>query len=360
MWKSNCPLNLKTGCATLCSNNCYQAFAITGNVSFTSLWRNLAHSSCRIVLIQPTLEGFEHEWTGLRSCHSISIGFKSGLWFGHSITLICFSWSHSEVDLLVCLGSLSLLHNPSALQLEVTNWWPDISSGFFDRVQNSWFHQLWQVVQVLKLQSSPRPSHYHHDCRYDDLFMKCCVGFPSDVTGHTPSKKLNSCRISPQNICPKVLGIIKLFFGKCETSLCVLFGQQWLLPWNSPMDAVFAQSLSYCWIMNTDLNWGLQFFRCCSGFFYDLLDESSLHSWSNFGRPATPGKVHHCSKFSPFVDNGSVSGSLESQSLRNGFITLIRLIHVNYFVSHLFLNFFRSQHAVLLFKHASLCQTGSI
>ncbi len=92
---------------------------------------------------------------------------------------------------------------------------------------------------------------------------------------------------------------------------------------------VFAQSLSYCWIMNTDLNWGkwgLQFFRCCSGFFYDLLDESTLHSWSKFSRPATPGKVHHCSKFSPFVDNGSERGSLESQSLRNGFITLSRLI----------------------------------
>ncbi len=39
-WKSNCPLNLITGCATLCSNNCNQAFAITGNESFKSLWRN--------------------------------------------------------------------------------------------------------------------------------------------------------------------------------------------------------------------------------------------------------------------------------------------------------------------------------
>ncbi len=162
-------------------------------------------------------------------------------------------------------------------------------SGFSDRVQNSWFHQLWQVIQFLKLQSSPR----HHtttmfDCWYDVLFMKCCVGFTPDVTGYTPSKKFNFCLIGPQNICPKVLGIIKIFFG--QTSLCVLFGQQWLLPWNSPMDAVFAQSLSYCWIMNTDLNWGkwgLQFFRCCSGFFYDLLDESLLHSWSNFGRPTT-------------------------------------------------------------------------
>ncbi len=97
----------------------------------------------------------------------------------------------------------------------------------------------------------------------------------------------------------------------------------------------------------------MQFFRCCSGFFYDLLDESSLHSWSNFGRPSTPGKVHHFSKFSSFVDNGSDRGLLESQSLGNGFITLSRLINVNYFVSHLFMNFFRSWHDVLLFKHAS-------
>ncbi len=129
------------------------------------------------------------------------------------------------------------------------------------------------------------------------------------------------------------------------------------LSWNSPTDAVLAQSLSYCWIMNTDLNWGkcgLQFFRCCSGFFYDLLDESSLHSWSNLGRTVTPGKVHLCSKFSPFVDNGSDRGSLESQNRRNDFITLSRLIHVNYFVSHLFFNFFRSRHDVLLFKHASI------
>ncbi len=79
----------------------------------------------------------------------------------------------------------------------------------------------------------------------------------------------------------------------------------------------------------------LQFFRCCSGLFYDLLDESSLRSWS-----------HHSSKFSPFVDNGSERGSLESQSLRNGLLTLSSLIHVKYFVSHLFLNLFRSRHDV--------------
>ncbi len=93
----------------------------------------------------------------------------------------------------------------------------------------------------------PQTSHYyHHVCWYDVLFIKCCVSFIPDVTGHTPSKKLNFCLISPQNIYPKVLGIIKNIFGKYEMSLCVLFGQQWLLPRNSPMDDVFAQSLSYC------------------------------------------------------------------------------------------------------------------
>ncbi len=79
-----------------------------------------------------------------------------------------------------------------------------------------------------------------------DCMMFFCAGFTQDVTGHTPSKKFNFCLISPQNICPKILGIIKIFSGKCETRLCVLFGQQWLLPRNSPMAGIFAQSLSYC------------------------------------------------------------------------------------------------------------------
>lgn len=43
--------------------------------------------------------------------------------------------------------------------------------------------------------------------------------------------------------------------------------------------------------------------------------ELSMRSWSNFSGPATPSKVQHWSKFSPFVDNGSHSGSLESQSI---------------------------------------------
>ncbi len=74
------------------------------------------------------------------------------------------------------------------------------------------------------------PGHHNtttiFDCCYDVLFIKYCVGFIPDVMGHAHSKKFNFCLISPQNIFPKALEIIKMIFVKCKTSLCVLFGQQ--------------------------------------------------------------------------------------------------------------------------------------
>ncbi len=156
-------------------------------------------------------------------------------------------------------------------------------------------------------------------------FYEILCWFYARCNGTHTFQKVNQSHQSTEYL-PKSLGDNQEILGKCETSHCVLFGQQWLFPWNSPMDVVFAQSFSYCWIINTDLNWskwGLQFFRCYSGgFFYDLLDGSLLRTWSNFGRPATPGKIHHCYTFSPFVDNGSDHGSLECQSFRNYFITI--------------------------------------
>ncbi len=276
----------------------------------------LAHSSLQNCFNSATLEGFRAWMDCLRSCHSISIRFKSGLWLGHSKTLILFFLSHSEVNFAGVFGIMSCWITQVRLSLRSQTDGRTFSVRISDRVQNSWSSIMAsrpgpEAAKQPQTITLPPPWLTVEWCSFYEMlywfYVRC--------NGHTPSKKLNFCLISPQNICPKVLGIIKIFFGKCETSLCVLFGQQWLLPWNSPMDAVFAQSLSYCWIMNTDLNWGkwgLQFFRWYFGFFYDLLDESSLHSWSNFGRPATPGKFHHCHKFSPFVDNGSDRGSLES------------------------------------------------
>ncbi len=262
------------------------------------------------------------------------------------------------------------------------------TSGFSDRVQNSWFHQLWQVVQVLKLQSSSRPSHYHH---YVWLLVWCSFyemlcWFYVRCNGTHTLQKVQLLSHQSTEYLPKSLGDNQYIFWQMWDGAFVFFLVSsgfclGTLPWMPFLPSLFL--IVESWTLTLiEASEACSSFRCFSGFFYDLLDESSLRSWSNFGRPATPWKVHHCSEFSPFVDNGSDHSSLESQSLRNGFITISRLIYVNYFVSH----FFRSWHDVsrittrsvesrnhwnrtcltkwsmlkVLFKHASLCQTGSI
>ncbi len=86
----------------------------------------LAHSSLQNCFNSATLEGFQAWKDCLRSCQSISIGFKSGLWLGHSKTIILLFLNHSEVDLLVCLGSLSCYITQVRLSLRSPNWRPDI------------------------------------------------------------------------------------------------------------------------------------------------------------------------------------------------------------------------------------------
>ncbi len=122
----------------------------------------LAHSSWQNCCNSATLEGFR-AWTAfLRSCHSISIGFRSGLWLGHSKVFILFFLSHSEVDLLVCFWIIVLLQNPSSLQLEVTNRWPDIVLQDFlvdSRIHGSIYHS--KSSRSWSSKTAP-DHHYHH------------------------------------------------------------------------------------------------------------------------------------------------------------------------------------------------------
>ncbi len=170
-----------------------------------------------------------------------------------------------------------LLQNPSSLQLEVTNRWPDIVLQDFlvdSRIHGSIYHSK----SSRSWSSKTAPDHHTTTtifyCWYDVLFLKCCVG-----------------------TLPCMPFLPSLF----------LMVESWTLTLTEASEA-------------------------CSSL--DVVVGSFVTSWMS--RPATPGKVHHCSMFSPFVDNGSHCGSLESQSFRNGFITFSRLIDLNYFLSLLF------------------------
>ncbi len=79
----------------------------------------LCHSSLQILSSSVRLDG-KRWWTAIfRSLQRCSIGFKSGLWLGHSRTVTELLWSHSFVILAVCLGSLSCWK---------VNLWPSMRS----------------------------------------------------------------------------------------------------------------------------------------------------------------------------------------------------------------------------------------
>ncbi len=91
------------------------------------------------------------------------------------------------------------------------------------------------MVPSIIMASRPGPEDYHttstmFDCWYDVLFMKCGVGFMPDVYGTHTFQKVQPLSHQSTEYLPKSLRDNQDIFAKCVTSLCVLFGKQWLLP----------------------------------------------------------------------------------------------------------------------------------
>ncbi len=263
---------------------------------------------------------------------------------GKGMFVFMFLWLFSVSGIIV------LLHNPNALELEVTNWRPDILLQ--DVLIECRIHGSINYEKSYRSWSCKAASDHHttttmFECWCSFYEMLCWFYARFNGTHTFQNVKLLFHRST--EYLHKSLGDNQYIFVANVRRAFLYFlvsNGFWLgnLPWIPFLPSLFLIVESWTLTLTEASE------ACSSGFFY----ESSLRSWSNFGRPASPGKVHHCSKFSPFMDNGSVHGSLDSQSFRNGSVALFRLIHINYFVSHLFLNFFRSRHDVLLFKHASL------
>ncbi len=142
----------------------------------------------------------------LRSCHSIPIGFKSGL--GHSKTLILFLLSQSEVDLPVCLRSLSCCITQVRLSLRSQTDAQTFSFRIF----------LWgaefMIPSIMISHPGPEAAKQPQTITlpppcltwYDVLFMKCGVGFTPDVTGHTHLPKVQLLSHQSTKYFPKSLG----------------------------------------------------------------------------------------------------------------------------------------------------------
>ena len=101
---------------SLCSILCWCTFG--SNYSLKSFWiwchklahpslGSFAHSSLQHLSSSIRLDGKRRCTAIFRSLQRCSIGFKSGLWLGHSSTFTELSWSHSFDILPVSLGPLS-------------------------------------------------------------------------------------------------------------------------------------------------------------------------------------------------------------------------------------------------------------
>ncbi len=121
----------------------------------------LCHSSLQILSSSVRLDG-KRWWTAIfRSLQRSSIGFKSGLWLGHSRTVTELLWSHSFIILAVCLGSLSCWKVNLRPSLRSWAHWRRFSSRISLYLAAS-FPRLQPVVLSLQLKNTPTACCCHH------------------------------------------------------------------------------------------------------------------------------------------------------------------------------------------------------
>ncbi len=132
-------------------------------VFHTWIWGSSAIPPCRSSPDSVRLDG-KRWWTAIfRSLQRCWIGFKSGLWLGHSRTVTELLWSHSFVILAVCLGSLSCWKVNLQAQSEVLS---TLEKVFVQDIpvlgQHSSFPRLQPVVLSLQLKNTPTAWCCHH------------------------------------------------------------------------------------------------------------------------------------------------------------------------------------------------------
>lgn len=220
--KSNCPLNLITGCANLGSKNCDNwqwVFCVT----VEGFWPT---HLCRIVLIQQHWRGFRHGRKPLQCVKGHATASQSDLSpdFGLQNLQFVFGFWAIQSGLPGVFWIIVLLTKPNVLEFPEHRWWPKSLRQHFlveSRVAQKSFRS-WSWKATTDIHTTATAFYF----LYDLLFMKCCVILTPDIKWLNLSRKFSFCPVSPQNICSKVLGAIRMFYGICEMSLCVLFGQQ--------------------------------------------------------------------------------------------------------------------------------------
>ncbi len=217
----------------------------------------LCHSSFQILSSSVRLDG-KRWWTAIfRSLQRCSIGFKSGLWLGHSRTVTELLWSHSFVILAVCLGSLSCWKVNLRPSLRSWALWRRFSSRTSLYLAAFIFPSIAPVVLSLQLKKPPQ-----HDAATTMLHCWDCMDRWWAVPGFLHTYRLE--------LRPKVLSwshqtreSFRCFFSKLHAGFHVSCTEERLPSGHSAIKPRLVEGCSDGWT------------------FYKLSPISRMHLWSS-------------------------------------------------------------------------------
>lgn len=216
--------------------------SVCNNWSFTTLWWNFASVFFAELFELSHIGGVDYEWPIYRrvtACQldSSQVSDKATPKPSETKQRVFQSFRGGlagEFQIIV------LLRMPS-VELEVTTWWPGILlQDFLVESKSHGSINYGKSSRSWSCKAAP-DLHTTTTCWYDVLFTKYCVRFTNI---HLPKR---SAFVS---LIHRIFGITKMFFGKCEMSLYVLYGQQWLLSWNSLLDAILLFLCVESWTLN--------------------------------------------------------------------------------------------------------------
>ncbi len=175
----------------------------------------LCHSSLQILSSSVRLDG-KRWWTDIfRSLQRCSIGFKSGLWLGHSRTVTELLWSHFFVILAVCLGSLSCWKVNLRPSLRSWALWRRFSSRISLYLAAFIFPSIATSRPVPAAEKHPHSMMLPPPCFTVGTVLDRWWAVPW-FSPHIPlrikAKKLYLGLIRPENLICHHLGVLQVFF----------------------------------------------------------------------------------------------------------------------------------------------------
>ncbi len=314
----------------------------------------LCHSSLQILSSSVRLDG-KRWWTAIfRSLQRCSIGFKSGLWLGHSKTVTELLWSHSFVILAVCLGSLSCWK--VNLRPSLRSW------ALWRRFSSRISLYLAPIHLSLDCNQSSCPCSWktppQHDAATTMLHCWDCIGqvmssawFSPHIPLRIKAKKFYLGLVRPENLICHHLGVLQVFFRKLHAGFHVSCTEERLPSGHSAIKPRLVEGCSDGWLSTTFShlpNASLELSHSDLWVLLYLSHQGSSPPIAQFGRTASSRKGSDRPKRLPFKDYGGNCALRNLKCSRNCFVTLARSVPCHNSVSELFRQFLWPHDSYLL------------